>query len=75
MLNPLFALSLFLSVSADVEKLNQLYFKLDKYNDHSPLSKRASRCILCNALPPSEGLKASFPVILADPITVTRGIS
>lgn len=67
--------SLSLSISANVEKLNHRYSELSKYSGHSPQSKRASGCILCNALPPLEGLKASFPVILADPITVTRGIS
>ena len=58
-----------------VKKLNQRYFELGKYDGYSRESKCASGCILRNALPPSRGLKASFPVSLADPITVTRGIS
>jgi len=57
------------------KKLNQRYFELGKYDSYSPDSKCALGCILRNALPPLGGLKASFLVILVDPITVTRGIS
>lgn len=61
--------------SRTLKKLNQRYFELGKYDGYSRESNCASGCILRNALPPSGGLKASFSVILADPITVTRGIS